>query len=73
MLSDIPAHRQLIAEDVFFFKLDDLERLAEKIQKVITDRKQGIENIAGISRFDWKNIIQQYEALLYRASEAGMN
>jgi len=73
LLSDIPAHRQLIAEDVFFFKLDDLERLAEKMQKVITDRKQGIENIAGISRFDWKNIIQQYEALLYRASEAGMN
>lgn len=73
LLSDIPAHRQLIADDEYFFKLDDLEGLAEKIQRVITDRKQGIENIADISRFDWKNIIQQYEALLYRVSEAGMD
>lgn len=72
LLSDIPAHRQLLVEDAYFFKLDDLEGLAEKIQKIITDRKQGIENIADISRFDWKNIIQQYEALLYRASEEGI-
>ncbi len=72
LLSDIPAHRQLIAEDSCFFKLDDLEGLAEKIQRVIMGRKQGIENMADISRFDWKNIIQQYEALLYRASEEGI-
>lgn len=72
LLSDIPAHRQLITEDAYFFSLDDLEELAEKIQKIITDRKQGIENIADISRFDWKNIMQQYEALLYYASEEGI-
>ncbi len=68
LLSDIPAHRQLIADDACFFKLEDLHGLAEKIQKVVTDGKQDIENKADILRFDWKNIIQQYEELLHRAS-----
>lgn len=72
LLSDIPAHRQLIADDVHFFDLDDLEGLAEKIQRKITDRTQSIENIADIERFDWPNIIQQYEELLYRAVGEGI-
>lgn len=72
LLSDIPAHRQLIADDACFFKLDDLQGLAEKIQMIVTDRKQGIENKADIFRFDWKNIIQQYEELLHRASGEGI-
>lgn len=73
LLSDIPAHRELIAEDACFFKLEDIQGLAEKIQRIVTGRKQNMENRADILRFDWRNIIQQYEELLCCASGEGIN
>lgn len=72
LLSDIPAHRQLIAGDQYFFKLNDIQELAEKIQNIVVSKEKRVENVEDISRFDWKNIIKQYEALLYRASGANI-
>lgn len=67
LLSDIPAHRQLIAEDKYYFQLDDTQGLAEKIQKLIT-RKQCAEDIMGIEEYDWEIIAAQYEKELQNAS-----
>lgn len=68
LLSDIPAHRQLITEDQYFFQLDDLQELAKKIQEIIYSNGKIEEDIKDTLRFDWKTIIQQYEEVLYRAS-----
>lgn len=62
LLSDIPAHRQLIADENVFFKLDMDEQLIIKIQQLIDkpDRSNHYES----SQFDWKHSIEKYEKLL---------
>lgn len=47
LLSDIPAHRQLIAEGKYYFQLDNPQELVEKIKSVINGWRQG-ESVKGI-------------------------
>lgn len=69
LLSDIPAHRQLIAESKYYFQLDNSLELEEKIKSVIAGRQQG-KSVKGIERYDWSAVVTQYEEELQRASES---
>ncbi len=71
LLSDIPAHRQLLEADEYYFNLEDVEELAEKVRKVISVNGLIDEKKIDVSRYDWKNIICQYECLLQKASDRG--
>lgn len=68
LLSDIPAHRQLLEADEYYFKLGDIQGLSEKVSALISEN--GLENKKDIdvSRYDWKNIIGQYDDILQKAS-----
>lgn len=61
LLSDIPAHRQLIVDDQFFFMLGDIEGLAKKIQALIISEKINFVDVEDVSKYDWRNVIKQYE------------
>lgn len=67
LLSDIPAHRQLISDDECFFNIDDVGELANKLEKLLDDGA----NVKPISveAYDWSQIILKYEHLLYKASK----
>lgn len=62
LLSDIPAHRQLVSEDQYYFQVSNVRQLAEKIEEYI----QGKEYIQKMDMegYDWGNIVIQYEELL---------
>ena len=65
LLSDIPAHRQLIPEDEYHFVMNDEVQLAQKLQQRIN---AGIcENGVDVTDYTWDNIIMKYEAVLGRA------
>lgn len=68
ILSDIPAHRQLVEsvdQDVFF-KMEDDKELADKLNILISklDKTNKFANEYNISCFDWKESINKYEQLL---------
>lgn len=67
LLSDIPAHRQFIEEDKYFFKMDDADELADKLQYLINSGSMWYKKNSAIdvSAYDWAKIILQYEKLLY--------
>lgn len=69
LLSDIPAHRQLVSEDEYYFEANDIQGLSFKLQALINKIDKIPRNRIDISRYDWKNIINQYEDILYKASE----
>lgn len=69
LLSDIPAHRQLIAEGKYYFQLDNPQELVEKIKSVINGWRQG-ESVKGIGGGDWRAIVAQYEKVLQDASKS---
>ena len=56
LLSDIPAHRELIAEGKYYFQLDNPQELVEKIKSVITGWRQG-ESVKGIEGYDWELLL----------------
>lgn len=62
LLSDIPAHRQLIKDKSVFFTLDNNEQLKEKLQELI--HEGAAQNIYDMSQYDWKNIIDKYENMM---------
>lgn len=66
LLSDIPAHRQLISEDEFYFELGNTKKLAEKIRRRIIHGVQ--EWRYNLDRLDWEVILPQYENLLKEAA-----
>lgn len=66
LLSDIPAHRQLVSENKYYFGANDVQELAYKLQTVIVKAEEGFTDKIDISRFDWKRVIGQYEKVLYQ-------
>lgn len=64
LLSDIPAHRQLVSEDEYYFESDNAQQLAEKLEEYIQG-KDYVRQI-DVEKYDWENIIIQYEVLLQK-------
>lgn len=68
ILSDIPAHRQLIGDldNEIFFSMNDDEGLAEIIQKLIEKIESGMSmcNSYNVQQFSWESSIQEYVTLL---------
>ena len=60
LLSDIPAHRQLVDGDEFFFEANDADKLSELIKSGISMIENSEGNIPDVSMYDWSNIIQKY-------------
>lgn len=67
LLSDILAHRQLISEDEYYFDVDDVGTLAEKINKCISRGVNSLSMGIDVSKFDWDQVIPQYEEMLENA------
>lgn len=70
LLSDIPAHRQLLEnmhDSIFFDPLDDVQ-LSDKINKMMNhiDMTEKRENEYDAERYDWNNSIDDYEKLINR-------
>ena len=68
LLSDIPAHRQFIKDDQYFFAMDDENALAEKLETLIKRQWDKDRRFIDISRYGWGNIIRQYEDVLQNAA-----
>lgn len=68
LLSDIPAHRQLMEkmDDDVFFKIDDDQGLARKLQKLISkaDNEENMTNQYDITKYNWEACIDKYEKIL---------
>lgn len=61
LVSDIPAHRQLLSDDRFFFDLENVESLSEKLQGVIKAYNENVDvDIPDVSRYSWGNVIKEY-------------
>lgn len=66
LLSDIPAHRQIVPDEEFYFQKDDIQGLAEKIERVM-DKFPNWESRIGVEKYDWNEVIIQYERMLKEA------
>ena len=64
LLSDIPAHRQLVDRDEFFFEANDADKLSELIKSAIGIIENSEGNIPDVSVYDWSNIIRKYEEVM---------
>lgn len=64
LLSDIPAHRQLVNGDEFFFETNNHDALAKLIKNGIRMVENGSESIPDVSEYDWENVMQRYMKLL---------
>lgn len=68
LVSDIPAHRQLVGkvDDSVFFKLDKEDELTEKIQRYIdcSEQENAMSNHYDIHDLDWRKSIDKYEELI---------
>lgn len=65
LLSDISAHRQIVSEDKFFFETNNIDMLALKLESVILQNIMRSE--IDVSRYEWNNVIPQYEEVLLQA------
>jgi len=70
LLSDIPAHRQLIAGDEYYFGLGDVEGLAKKIQRAVRGEVVSPEGMIDVSGYDWKAVIEKYEWIIKKIEES---
>lgn len=68
LLSDIPAHRQFIKDDQYFFEMDNENELAQKIEKLVNRQWNRDRNFIDISKYEWENIIRRYEDVLKNAA-----
>lgn len=64
LLSDIPAHRQLIKDDSVFFALDNMEQLREKLQDLMC--REAEPNTYDMGGYNWEVVIDKYEKIMYR-------
>lgn len=66
LVSDIPAHRQLIEKEEAFFSCGDVAALAEKIQKEIDRYEKGMDKAFDIQlqKYDWAKIGDEYERIM---------
>lgn len=70
ILSDIPAHRQLLGEGDFYFQTEDTEQLSKKIEERI---KLGAKRCSlDLERYDWSHVIPKYEELLINAQRCNI-
>lgn len=65
LLSDIPAHRQLIPESQYYFGVDDVDMLVDKIQERVDYGVYVFEY--NLDKYEWENIIIQYMDLFKAA------
>lgn len=70
LLSDIPGHRQLIGDDQYFFAPDDVRGLADKLKEVMEKDCADLDCGIDVSRYDWEQIIRQYEDVLVMAKKS---
>lgn len=59
LLSDIPGHRYVVAEDKYYYKTGDVPALAKRLEKLISSKSLS-QNI-NVSRFHWKNVVSIFE------------
>lgn len=71
LLSDIPAHRQLVSGDEYFFETNNAEMLSELIDKKIRIIENSDEKLPDVAEYDWGNIIQKYIELMNGKTEKG--
>jgi len=65
LLSDIPAHRQLIADSKYYFELNDVDSLVNRLQKqMLLYDGNNISDLPNMSLYCWDNIGKEYEKLL---------
>lgn len=63
ILSDIEAHRMLVAERECFTDPDNIELLAEKIRDFIDGKEKFQVDVAQIEKYEWERVTDQYEEL----------
>lgn len=66
LLSDIPAHRQMVPNDEFYFNADDVDALTKKIQARINAGPGVFEY--SLEHYKWDNVMVKYESLLKKAA-----
>lgn len=71
LLSDIPAHRQLVSENEFYFAPNDTKGLAKKIEEKLT--LEITEFQYDLNKYDWCNIGLKYEDILKNAKDNESN
>jgi len=66
ILSDIPAHRQLLSDDSYFFETHDVDDLYNKIMIAMQKYEEGLlmESIPDMKRYSWDSIVNEYENVL---------
>lgn len=63
LLSDIPAHRQLVKQDEYFFEVNNYMQLADKLNDAIKKIESNDWDIIDTRKYDWKEILIQYEEI----------
>ncbi len=71
LLSDIPAHRQLVSGDEYYFAADDVQGLADRLRAVISKSGEISTGEIDVSKYDWENVMSQYEEVLFQVSGKG--
>lgn len=67
LLSDIPAHRQLVCGDEYFFETNNCDKLSELIESQIRMIDSDGQKIPDVSEYDWKNVMQKYMKIVENA------
>lgn len=63
LLSDIPAHRQLVEHEGCFYEANDYKQLVYKLMKAIKEIESNNLSTMDTRKFDWENIVVQYEEI----------
>ena len=63
ILSDIEAHRMLVAEKECFTHPDNVELLAQKMSNFIEGKEKFQVDVAQIKKYDWEIVTDRYEEL----------
>lgn len=67
LLSDIPAHRQLVTGDEYFFEMNNADQLSDLIADKIEKNENGKAILPDVSMYDWNNVIPRYMELMENA------
>ena len=67
LLSDIPAHRQLVSGDEYFFEPNNSDELSKLIDNNMKEIEKNNVKVPDVSMYDWGNIMQRYMELMENA------
>lgn len=67
LLSDIPAHRQLVRGSEYYFETNNHDTLSKLIKNGISIIENGSDKIPDVSRYDWKDVMKKYIELMENA------